>query len=134
MFWRFYPSVATRLDWPLDWYFPIEFLGAGKYNLSAARLIHFLSVVFLIGTYVKPAAAFLRCGHDCFIDAGKHSLSVFSLGTVLSLLGTLIFQVFALSILDKIAFNVLAILCTAVLVGWLTYLPKPADGAVKPDH
>ena len=58
-----------------------------KENLSAIRLLHFLSIAFLVALYVKPSSAIFRWpGASAIIQSGRSSLQVFCVGAVLSVM------------------------------------------------
>jgi hypothetical protein len=114
LLWCLYPVVAKRAGWHLDWYRSLEMDGYSKYNLSMLRLIHFLSVSSIVAAYVSPRAGFLRWGNECIIKAGRNSLEVFSLGTFLSVLGSVVFLIFVPTLAQKIAFNIALVLVTAL--------------------
>lgn len=58
-----------------------------KENLSAIRLLHFLSIAFLVGLYVKPSSTIFRWpGASTIIQSGRSSLQVFCVGAVLSVM------------------------------------------------
>lgn len=116
LIWKLYPAAAARMGLPLEWH---RLLSASeslhKYNLSIERLLHFMSVAALIGAHIGPQARCLWSPYDCMIKTGRWSLEAFSLGTVLSVLGTVVFLITSPSMLEKIAFDAAAILTTALL-------------------
>ncbi len=70
-----------------------------KTHLSLLRLLHVLAVVYLILTSAAVSAALRRPGLVAPLvrgieSCGKHSLEVFSLGTLLALVGRLLFQTY----------------------------------------
>lgn len=59
-----------------------------KTTLDPLRLLHFLALAYLVACFVRRDAAALRGGWaQALIRCGQHSLPVFSVGLVLSLLG-----------------------------------------------
>jgi hypothetical protein len=125
------PFLAKQLDVDMSWF---QLYDAGneqfKYNLCAFRLVHFLSVALLVATYVDAGNTALRWGGELMIKTGRWSLQIFSLGTVLSLIVTVIFATGSLSLIDKLVVNLGAVLLTALAaVAFANYyrLGKPAD-------
>ena len=89
-------SFALRAPWtrwplylgqaPID----LEPYGAlmVKTTLGPARLIHFLAFGYLLLVLIPPRAAWLKTrAARTIADAGRHSLDVFCLGVILSVLG-----------------------------------------------
>lgn len=59
-----------------------------KHDLSALRFAHVLALAYLVAALVPAHASWLRGGWAQVVQAcGKHSLEIFSLGTLLSFLG-----------------------------------------------
>jgi hypothetical protein len=57
---------------------------AMKANLSPVRLVHFLSVAYLVAIHFRQDSVFLEwAGVKPFVQTGMHSLEVFSLSSVL---------------------------------------------------
>ncbi len=124
LLWKIYFALAVRRGLPHDWHRMLDAAhDAHKYNLAIERIAHFLSVATLIGVYVRPQARFLWSPYDFIAKVGRRSLETFSLGTVLSVLGTVIFLITASSNIDKLAFNAAAILATALLAVGLSVRP-----------
>ena len=109
------PFLAKQLHVDIGW---IQLYDAGneqfKYNLCAFRLVHFLSVALLVATYVDAGNTALRWGGELMIKTGRWSLQIFSLGTVLSLIATVVFATGSLSVIDKLVVNFGAVLLTAL--------------------
>jgi hypothetical protein len=68
-----------------------------KSNLSPVRLVHFLALAYLAAVIVPANAPFLagRLVRP-LVQVGANSLPIFCLGTVLSIIGQLVFQSFGL--------------------------------------
>jgi len=98
----------------LSWFHPYD-QSNYKYNLSIIRLVHFLGIAFLVNFYVGSQNAALRWGRDCIIETGRWSLQIFAFGAVLSEVGTVAFVIYAPCLLLKNAFNVGAVLLTALV-------------------
>ena len=115
LLYRFLPFLANKAHLDLGWLLPYNPSDdQHKRNLSVVRLMHFLSVAFLITVYVSPNNPALRWANDCVILTGRWSLQIFSAGAVLSVIGTIFFAIYSPSLLGKLAFNVGAILLTAL--------------------
>lgn len=73
-----YQSVA-------DWFLASSSFSHMKENLSALRLVHFLSVAWLIATYVSNTNPLLKkTAANLIIQTGKNSLEIFCLSAILS--------------------------------------------------
>ena len=65
-----------------------------KVNLSAIRLVHFLSVAFLVAICVGPNSPILSWpGARTIIKSGRSSLQVFCLGAILTVILNLLIAV-----------------------------------------
>ena len=105
-----------HLDWP-----PIPAVTNDKDNLSAARLLHFLSIAFLCTTYVKSNNRILRWQPAAIvIRTGQCSLEMFSMGSTLSVLLTLNNILHHPSRLEKVALDCVAVLLMALTAVVLT--------------
>jgi hypothetical protein len=98
-----------------------------KENLSAIRLLHFLSVAFLVATYVKTTNLVLSWpGASAIIKSGRCSLQVFCLGAVLSVLLNEFVAVeepvvFARLIVDCVSIFLIASVATVLMKSRLDY-------------
>lgn len=91
-----------------------------KENLSAVRLVHFMSVALLVATYITPKSAILRWpGANAMIQSGRCSLQVFCLGAVLSVILNLFVAVEGPFALERIILDFLAILLIVHIVAAL---------------
>jgi hypothetical protein len=97
-----------------------------KENLSAIRLLHFLSIAFLVALYVKPSSSIFRWpGASTIIQSGRSSLQVFCVGAVLSVMLNLFVAV------DRPGgFKRMMLDCaTILLIAWFgTALMRPRPG------
>jgi hypothetical protein len=97
-----------------------------KENLSAIRLLHFLSIAFLVALYVKPSSSIFRWpGASTIIKSGRSSLHVFCVGAVLSVMLNLFVAV------DRPGgFKRMMLDCaTILLIAWFgTALMRPRPG------
>jgi hypothetical protein len=77
--------IASRQwDLHIDWLHVSEATFSHmKENLSAVRLVHFLSAALLVATYLKNSSAFFRTAPAVgLIQAGRFSLEVFCLSAI----------------------------------------------------
>jgi hypothetical protein len=124
---RLLPFLAKQLDIDLSWAQPYETRNEQfKYDLSGFRLAHFLSVALLVTTYVNASNSALRWGGELMIKTGRWSLQIFSLGTVLSLIVTIIFATRSASLIEKLIVNFSAVLLTALAAVALVKYYRPA--------
>jgi hypothetical protein len=104
-----------------------------KENLSAIRLVHFLSVAFLVAICVRPSNPILRWrGARAIIMSGRCSLQVFCAGAVLSVVLNLFVAIeepFAWErlILDCLTITLIASMATALVRSRLAH--RAAVGA-----
>ena len=107
-----------------------------KQNLSAIRLVHFLSVAFLVAIFVRPNSPILRWpGASVFIKSGKCSLQVFCAGTVVTVLLNLFIAAEAPPawgrlILDCLAIMLIAAMATALTRPRLEHQPVDFTGSI----
>src|SRR5262249_3184058 len=96
--------LASRFQLDVDWFrIPATTLTHMKENLSAVRLLHFLSVAFLVATCVKSSNPILRwSGAAIVARTGRFSLEVFSLSAVLSVVLNIIVVTYHPSVLEKL--------------------------------
>ena len=88
--------------------------GPSKENLSAIRLVHFLSVAFLVAIFVRPSSPILHWpGASVIIKSGRCSLQVFCAGAVLSVLLNLFIAVEAPPAWERLILDCLAIMLIA---------------------
>jgi len=88
-------------------------------NMHWLRLIHFLAVAYLVACYLPRDAAFLRSGWSKTIQlCGRHSLEVFSLGAVLSLLASIYIATRSHSLPTQVAVNGLGWMLMAGFALW----------------
>ena len=81
-----------------------------KENLSALRLLHFLSVALLVATYLKSSSIFFRTAPAmAVIQTGRHSLEVFCLSAVCDVLLNIAVVVYRPSVAERVIMDVVAI-------------------------
>jgi hypothetical protein len=87
-----------------------------KANLSAIRLLHFLSVAFLVAIYFRRDSALFKWSISMpVINAGRHSLQVFSLIVVLDTVVNIVVLVGSPSLLSRLLMDSIAFLFMALL-------------------
>jgi hypothetical protein len=87
-----------------------------KENLSAIRLVHFLSVAFLVAIFVRPTSPILHWpGASAIIKSGRCSLQVFCIGAILSVLLNLFIAIEAPPAWERLILDLLTILLIASL-------------------
>lgn len=74
---------------------PSVLTGFDKTYLSAPRLLHVLSIAYLI-VAIRPVSDALRLSSDNALTVmGRHGLSIFAAGTVLAMLGQVLMEVYS---------------------------------------
>jgi hypothetical protein len=107
------------LEWlvpiPAGWLPPID-----KTNLSLFRLADILAKMWLVSVLIEPRAAFLQSPASRVISmAGKHSLEIFSVGVLLSMLATVAVRQTSFDLKVQIAVNLAGF---AVMLLWAVFL------------
>jgi OpgC protein len=88
-----------------------------KANLSAIRLLHFLSVAVLVATYVKKSSAILSWpGASAIIKSGRCSLQVFCLGAIISVVLNLFVAVDTPFLFERLLLDAAAVLAIVLTV------------------
>lgn len=86
-----------------------------KHDLSAWRLLHVLALAYLVAAIVPAHASWLRQRWAQVVQTcGKHSLEIFSLGTLLSFFGWIALTEFGSNQLAVLAVNVIGIAIMSV--------------------
>lgn len=81
-----------------------------KQDLSAWRFLHVLALAYLVAVLVPKNAAWLKVGWAQAVQTcGKHSLEIFSLGTLLSFLGWIALTELGSNQMTVLAVNVVGI-------------------------
>jgi hypothetical protein len=97
-------------------------LDLDKTNLSLWRLAHALSLAYIVARFVPTDANWMKSLPGRLLEeAGRHSLALFCLGVILSLLGTFVFFEIGRDGLMQIVVNVVGItilLLTAQVLQW----------------
>ena len=91
-------------------------VGDMKANLSAIRILHFLSVAFLVAIYFRrDSALFGSLIAMPVIKAGRHSLEVYSLTVVLCMVANILVLVGTPSLRDRLLIDSIGFLSMALL-------------------
>jgi hypothetical protein len=119
---RFSNFFSSKLHLDLGWFRIGEMTHVQmKENLSPVRLLHFLSVVLLVTTFVKSSnPIFGWAGSKAVISTGRCSLEVFSMTAILSVLLSVLAVVGHPSLLEKVVLDGVAIMSIALTALALT--------------
>ena len=119
-------AAAPWAAWGLWDMHPIAMAAPDKTDLSLFRLLDILALVYLALT--SERFALLARSRRLFgiVACGQHSLEVFSLGTLLSLVGRLLFATFGTSLLVQLAVDGIGL---GALLGLAWALDKSAPKA-----
>ena len=102
-----------------------------KENLSAVRLLHFLSVALLVATYVTSTNPIFRwSGAGVVSRTGRCSLEMFSMSAILSVVLSIIVVVNQPSVLEKLVLDGAAILLMALSAVGLTAFRRSRQQAM----
>ncbi len=113
--------VAFGMHIDLDWLrlSPATFVHV-KENLSAVRLVHFLSVALLVATYIKSSnPLFESVGARAIIQTGRYSLEVFCLSAICSVVLNIIVVIDRPDVIARVLLDLSAIamiLLTVILL------------------
>jgi hypothetical protein len=101
-----------------------------KTNLSLLRLADMMAKMWIVAVMVTPQAPFFSTLFGRLMsNAGKHSLEIFSLGVILSVLATVAVRQMSFALPVQIAANLSGF---AIMIAWATFL-EWKDKAVKGD-
>jgi len=114
-------AVFAKLHVDVDWLTLSDpTLHHMKENLSALRLLHFLSIAFLVATYFKRDNPVLSWpGADAIIKSGRSSLQVFCMGAIFTVLLNLVVAVEQPILIERLVLDGAAIFLiglTAILL------------------
>jgi hypothetical protein len=131
---RFSFFLLSRFQFDLDW---LRMSGITythmKENLSAVRLLHFLSVALLVATYVTSSNSIFRwSGAAIFTRTGRCSLEVFSASAILSVVLNIIVVVYHPSVLEKVGLDGIAILLMVLTAFALSEFRSRRKRAIGP--
>ena len=131
---RFSFFLSSRFQLNLDWFRISDIaLAHMKDNLSAVRLLHFLSVALLVATYVASNNPVLRwSGADVVARTGRCSLEIFSMSAILSVALNIIVVVYHPSVFEKLVLDGAAILLMALTAVALTEFRRRRRRAIGP--
>ena len=104
--------LSSGLQFNLDWLrISVATRDHMKENLSVVRLLHFLSVALLVGTYVKSSSPVFRWPGARIVGcSGMFSLEVFSMSAILSVVLNIIVVAYHPSVVAKLVLDGIAIL------------------------
>jgi hypothetical protein len=104
-----------------------------KDNLSAVRLLHFLSIAFLFATHIRSNNPILSWWPaTVVIRTGQCSLEVFSMGAILSVLLSVVVVLQHPPRLERVALDGVAVLLMALTALVLTQIRKSRQHAPSP--
>lgn len=113
--------TAGSLNWPLfERWVDVIHLSNDKMNQSAVRIIHLLALIWIFCSLVSAQAQFLRswiC--QALAKLGRHSLVIFCVGTILSVMGQILMAETAYSLEMQL---IICITGSAVLFGLGAFL------------
>jgi len=125
------PALFLKQLWPMN-----------KSNLAPLRLAQFLILAYVVARLIPPSSSMLRSAlARPVIACGQHSLQIFCLSILLSLLGHFVLTEWRPDILAQLlvtAGGIAVMIGTAKLLSWykeldrLASMPLPAAGAGKP--
>jgi hypothetical protein len=121
---KFIMHVSPHFGFDVEWlHISPTTLVEMKMNLSALRLIHFLSLAMLAARYLGPTSTLLQWpGFAPLIQIGARPLEIYSLTVVLSVLAHIIVTVYHPSLQSQILMDgVIFVLMTLTV----TILPRP---------
>jgi hypothetical protein len=116
-------GFLIRINWTLHWFYdPIPVLigkslwpWLGKRDLGLLRFVNVLALALLVARLVAPQARFMTgAAARPFVMCGRHSLHIFCLGILLSVLAHLVLNEFFGGVLMQIAVSAAGI---AIMVG-----------------
>jgi hypothetical protein len=104
-----------------------------KDNLSAVRVLHFLSIAFLFATHIRSNNPILSWWPaTVVIRTGQCSLEVFSMGAILSVLLSVVVVLQHPPRLERVALDGVAVLLMALTALVLTRIRKSRQHAPSP--
>jgi hypothetical protein len=113
------PALFLKQLWPMN-----------KSNLAPLRLIHFLLLAYVVARLVAPSSPVLRSAlARPVIICGQHSLQIFCLSILLSLLGHFVLTEWRPDILAQLlvtAGGIAIMVGTAKLLGWYKDMDRAA--------
>lgn len=125
-FWDPFPGLLLAQLWPVD-----------KTDLSPVRLVPFFAAAAIVAALVPAEARWLRSrAAGPFLLCGRHSLEIFCLGILLSVLGHFILSEYDGGVVSQLAVNavgIAAMVSIAKMFDWYRQMarnpsPRPAMG------
>jgi hypothetical protein len=136
------PAFIIRISWTVHYFFdpfPALFAKAvwpwlSKTDLSAARLLNVLALALLVARLVRPDARFFASAvARPFVISGRHSLHIFCLGILLSVIGHLVINEYFGGVPMQLAVSaagVAIMVGVAALMEWFgSAMPQPHRAA-----
>jgi hypothetical protein len=117
-----FPALLIKQLWPIS-----------KNNLAPIRLLHFLSLAYVVVYFVRPDTAFLQ--HRWarpVLRCGQNSLQIFCEGILLSLLAHFVLTEFYRGVMMQLLVTIAGIaimIATAMLMDWYKALDRRQKGA-----
>jgi hypothetical protein len=119
------PAVFATFLWPL----------AYKTDLGVLRLVNVLALALVVGTLIRPNAAFLtRAWAQPFLICGRHSLYIFCLGILLSVLCHLLLNEFYGGFLMQLAVVTGGVTVMVALAAWIDWFAAASKRAISQDR
>ena len=120
-----FPAILLKPLWPIN-----------KTNLVPIRLLHFLALAIVVVHLVSADSRFLRWRlARPLILCGQHSLQVFCLGILLSVLGHFALTEWSVGLPMQVAVNVIGfalMIGTAALITWYRAMERDEEGGRGP--
>lgn len=121
--WDPFPDLLLAKLWPVD-----------KTDLSPIRLVPFFAAVALTASWIPPDARGLRSPiARPLVLCGRHSLEIFCLGILLSVLGHFLLSEYSIGVIGQLAVNAVGItaMClTAKVIDWYRRMSRMPGSAV----
>jgi hypothetical protein len=138
-------GLVIRFSWTLHGlYYPIPALGNTKFmwlflskgDLGLLRFADVLALALLVRRFISPQAAFLggRIAWP-FVVCGRHSLHIFCLGILLSVMGHLVLSELLGGLLMQLAVSAVGVaimIAVAALMEW--FAARAGAGGRIPEH
>ena len=119
------PAVFATFLWPL----------AYKTDLGVLRLVNVLALALVVGKLIRPNAAFLsQVWAQPFLICGRHSLYIFCLGILLSVLCHLLLNEFYGGFLMQLAVVTGGLTVMVALAAWIDWFAVASKRAILQDR
>ncbi len=131
--------VTAIIAWPLNQLGltqtrPFSYIWpADKTYLSPLRVINVLALLYVFAYLVSPRAQWLKKGIGALcISCGRHSLTVYGMGLVLSCIGYVVIQESGARMVANLAVNILGIAILMLTAALLDRRSAARRGAISP--